>query len=134
MMTTLYKVECEADGFSEALVEFARARSPQQAAEIIHDFFLHETDDPVRCRRFTVQLLREPDEGVGLDQFLDQAGHRGPGDSGQAADLGAAQRARRREHVDDGAPVVLAQVLERAAMQVSHGRSLVLNPVSGQMF
>jgi hypothetical protein len=40
MDSTLFKVEGAAEGLAEPLVELARARSPQEAAEIIHEFFL----------------------------------------------------------------------------------------------
>ena len=65
-MTTLYKVECEAEGFTEPLAELVRARSPEEAAEIVHEFFLYECDKPIHCQRLTVTPMRQPEDGIGI--------------------------------------------------------------------
>ncbi len=65
-MTTLYKVECDADGFTEPLTELVRARTPEEAAEIVHEFFRYEFDKPVDVQRLTIQLMREPEVGIGI--------------------------------------------------------------------
>lgn len=64
--TTLYKVEGEADGFADPLTQLVRARSPEEAAEIVHEFFLYECDKPIQCQRLTVTPLCEPEEGIGI--------------------------------------------------------------------
>ena len=65
-MTTLYKVECEAKGFSDPLTELVRARTPEEAAEIVNDFFRYEFDKPVDVQHITVTPMREPEDGIGI--------------------------------------------------------------------
>ncbi len=65
-MTTLYKIECEADGFTESLTKLVRARTPEEAAEIVNEFFLYECDKPIQCQHITVTPMREPEDGIGI--------------------------------------------------------------------
>lgn len=64
--TTLYRVEGEADGFVDPLTELVRARTPEEAAEIVHEFFLHECGKPIQCQRLTVTPMCEPEDGIGI--------------------------------------------------------------------
>lgn len=64
--SALYKIEGEADGFADPLTELVRAQTPEEAAEIVHEFFLHECDKPVQCQRFTVTPMCEPEDGIGI--------------------------------------------------------------------
>ena len=64
--TTLYKVEGEADGFADPLTELVRARTPEEAAKIVHEFFLYECDKPVHCQRLAVTPMCEPEDGIGI--------------------------------------------------------------------
>lgn len=64
--SALYKVEGEADGFADPLSQFVRARTPEEAAEIVHEFLLYESDKPIQCQRFTVTPMCEPEDGIGI--------------------------------------------------------------------
>lgn len=64
--TTLYKVEGEADCFTDPLIEFVRARTPEEAAGIVHEFFLYECGKPIQCQRLTVTPMCEPEDGIGI--------------------------------------------------------------------
>jgi len=64
--SALYKVEGEADGFADPLTEFVRARTPEEAAEIVHEFFLYECSEPIQCNRLTVTPMCEPEDGIGV--------------------------------------------------------------------
>jgi hypothetical protein len=64
--TSLFRVEGESPCCVEPLSELVRARSPAEAAEIVHAFWSAELDEPVVCERLTVQLLREPLAGTEL--------------------------------------------------------------------
>lgn len=64
--TTLFRVEAAAAGFAEPLVELVRAASPTRAARTVYRFWTRELNEPVDCRRLTVQLLREPDGEKGV--------------------------------------------------------------------
>jgi len=63
---SLFRVEAESPCCVEPLSELVRARSPAEAAEIVHEFWSAELDEPVACERVTVQLLREPLAGTGV--------------------------------------------------------------------
>lgn len=56
----------EAEGFTDPLTELVRARTPEEAAEIIHEFLLYESDKPIQCQRLTVTPLCEPEDGIGI--------------------------------------------------------------------
>lgn len=64
--TTLFRVEAAAAGFAEPLVELVRAASPTSAARTAYRFWTRELNEPLNCRRLTVQLLREPDGEKGV--------------------------------------------------------------------
>ena len=64
--TSLFRVEGESPCCAEPLSELVRARSPAEAAEIVHAFWASEMEESVVCERLTVQLLREPLAGTGI--------------------------------------------------------------------
>jgi hypothetical protein len=64
--TSLFRVEGESTCCDEPLSELVRARSPAEAAEIVHSFWASEMEESVVCERLTVQLLREPLAGTGV--------------------------------------------------------------------
>ena len=64
--TSLFRVEGESPCCAAPLSELVRARSPAEAAEIVHAFWSVELEESVVCERLTVQLLREPLAGTGV--------------------------------------------------------------------